>query len=177
MNVVGDIVFERVVKAAGDGGSLCWNMKPVVTQSIATQQRSKARDDKRVSGYRGRMVGGRSEVSDVKTNKEVQELGRFSVKEFNNNRSRYGNGGGVRKLMFSEVVEAQKQVVSGLKYYLKIAATTQNGEKQMFDSEVVVRPWLRSKELLAFEPSTLELRGLSACIRSRADQCGKAGES
>lgn len=106
-----------------------------------------------VSGYRGGMVGGRSEVSDVKTNKQVQELGRFSVKEFNSHRSLYWDGGGVGKLMFSEVVEAQKQVVSGLKYYLNIVATTQNGEKRMFDSVVVVQPGLRTTELLTFEPS------------------------
>ncbi|KAJ6873741.1 hypothetical protein NC651_032553 [Populus alba x Populus x berolinensis] len=106
-----------------------------------------------VSGYRGGMVGGRSEVSNVKTNKQVQELGRFSVKEFNRHRSLYWNGGGVGKLMFSEVVEAQKQVVSGLKYYLNIVATTQNGEKSMFDSVVVVQPGLRTTELLTFEPS------------------------
>ncbi|KAI5565515.1 hypothetical protein POPTR_014G149300v4 [Populus trichocarpa] len=106
-----------------------------------------------VSGYRGGMVGGRSEVSDVKTNKQVQELGRFSVKEFNSHRSLYWKGGGVGKLMFSEVVEAHKQVVSGLKYYLNIVATTQNGEKRMFDSVVVVQPGLRTTELLTFEPS------------------------
>jgi hypothetical protein len=51
------------------------------------------------------------------------------------------------------VVEAQTQVVSGVKYYLKIEATTQSEEKLMFDSVLVVKPWLRSKELLAFEPS------------------------
>ncbi|CBI17297.3 unnamed protein product, partial [Vitis vinifera] len=31
----------------------------------------------------GRMVGGRTEIKDVKTNKEVQQLGRFSVEEYN----------------------------------------------------------------------------------------------
>lgn len=109
------------------------------------------------SGY-GRMVGGRSEVRDVKTNEEVQELGRFSVKEFNMQQRRQGNGGGgVGELKFYKVVEAQKQVVSGIKYCLKVVATTQNGEAQMFDSIVVVQPWLDSKKLLNFEPSK-ELR-------------------
>ncbi|KAL3604798.1 hypothetical protein D5086_005657 [Populus alba] len=106
-----------------------------------------------VSGNGGGMVGGRAKVSDVKTNKEIQELGRFSVKEFNNHRSTYRKGGEVGELVFSEVVEAETQVVSGLKYYLKIEATTQSEEKLMFDSVLVVKPWLRSKELLAFEPS------------------------
>ena len=106
------------------------------------------------SGSRGGMVGGRTKLSDVKTNKEVQELGRFSVKEFNNNRRKYEKGGEVGQLMFSEVVEAQTQVVSGVKYYLRIMAATQKKEKRMFDSVLVVKPWLRSKELLTFEPST-----------------------
>ncbi|KAJ6390139.1 hypothetical protein OIU77_024370 [Salix suchowensis] len=80
------------------------------------------------SGSRGGMVGGRTKLSDVKTNKEVQELGRFSVKEFNNDRRKYEKGG--------EVGAAAKK------------------EKRMFDSVLVVKPWLRSKELLTFEPST-----------------------
>ena len=99
-------------------------------------------------------MGRRTKLSDVKTNKEIQDLGRFSVKEFNNNRRKYEKGGEVGQLMFSEVVEAQTQVVSGVKYYLRIMAATQKKEKRMFDSVLVVKPWLRSKELLTFEPST-----------------------
>ncbi|KAJ0035681.1 cysteine proteinase inhibitor B-like [Pistacia vera] len=100
-----------------------------------------------VTAYEG-FVGGKREVKDVKRNKEVQDLGRFSVEEFN----RQGiNGYG--DLVFSEVVEAQKQVVSGFKYYLKIEATTHRGDRKVFDSVVVIKPWLRSKELLNFAPS------------------------
>ncbi|XVE81212.1 hypothetical protein DITRI_Ditri15bG0044600 [Diplodiscus trichospermus] len=104
-----------------------------------------------VNGY-GRMVGGRTQISDVKTNKEVQELGRFSVEEYNRRNGRFGGKGG-RELVFSEVVEAERQVVSGIKYYLKIEAS-QNGLTRTFESVVVVKPWLRSKELLNFSPST-----------------------
>ncbi|KDO52834.1 hypothetical protein CISIN_1g035532mg, partial [Citrus sinensis] len=92
-----------------------------------------------VNGY-DRLVGGRSEVKDVKKNKEVQELGKFSVEEFNRSQQRQGKvirNVAFGRLRFSQVLEAQKQVVSGIKYYLTIEATTgENGEIQMFDSIV-----------------------------------------
>ncbi|GLT71033.1 hypothetical protein SLA2020_430780 [Shorea laevis] len=97
-------------------------------------------------GYDG-MVGGRTEVKDVKTNEEVQELGKFSVHEYNRSLRHRSNGDGGRELRFVEVVEAQSQVVSGIKYYLKISAT-QNGVTKIFESVVVVKPWVHSKELL-----------------------------
>lgn len=103
-------------------------------------------------GYDG-MVGGRMEVKDVKTNEEVQKLGRFSVHEYNRSLRHRGNGDGGRELTFVEVVEAQSQVVSGIKYYLKISAT-QNGVTKIFESVVVVKAWVHSKELLNFAPST-----------------------
>ncbi|XP_062149949.1 cysteine proteinase inhibitor B [Alnus glutinosa] len=103
-------------------------------------------------GYDG-MVGGRTEVKDVKTNEEVQKLGRFSVHEYNRSLRHRGNGDGGRELTFVEVVEAQSQVVSGIKYYLKISAT-QSGVTKIFESVVVVKPWVHSKELLNFGPST-----------------------
>ncbi|KAF3944289.1 hypothetical protein ACB098_02G107700 [Castanea mollissima] len=121
--------------------------------------------------YRGK-VGAKTEISDVKTNEEVQELGRFSVEEYNRSLRRQrrqrqyktmsigDNIGG--ELRFMEVVEAQRQVVSGLKYYLTISAT-QNGVSKMFESEVVVKPWVRSKELLNFGPSNSTSQYLSSC--------------
>ncbi|KAL4309083.1 hypothetical protein GQ457_01G023340 [Hibiscus cannabinus] len=100
-----------------------------------------------VEGYRG-MVGGRRQVTDVKTNKEVQELGRFAVEEYNRNHR-------IRQLVFSQVIEAETQVVSGIKYYLRIeAAENKLSNCKTFESVVVVKPWLRSKELLHFSPST-----------------------
>ncbi|KAK9288767.1 hypothetical protein L1049_017231 [Liquidambar formosana] len=103
-------------------------------------------------GGGGRMVGGRTEIRDVKTNQEVQDLGRFSVKEYNWSRRRQGYKGN-GDVVFTEVVEAERQVVSGIKYYLKIAAT-QEGVPKVFESVVVVKPWVHSKELLNFAPST-----------------------
>ncbi|KAK8478188.1 hypothetical protein V6N13_055086 [Hibiscus sabdariffa] len=105
-----------------------------------------------VEGYGG-MVGGRRQVTDVKTNKEVQELGRFAVEEYNrNHRIRRRRSG---ELVFSQVIEAETQVVSGIKYYLTIEAA-ENKLSKTFESVVVVKPWLRSKELLHFSPSTLQ---------------------
>ncbi|GKV28601.1 hypothetical protein SLEP1_g37624 [Rubroshorea leprosula] len=101
-----------------------------------------------VSGF-NTGLGAKTEISDVKENEEVQELGRFSVEEFNR---RQGNGGIIGELVFLEVVEAQRQVVSGIKYYLKVNAT-QNGLGRVFDSVVVVKPWAHSKQLVNFSPS------------------------
>lgn len=102
-----------------------------------------------------RLVGGKTEIPNVRTNREVQELGRFSVEEYNNGLKLWGNDSDNEreKLSFTEVVEAQQQVVSGLKYYLKISAT-HRGTHKMFSSVVVVKPWLPSKKLLHFAPAS-----------------------
>ncbi|XVF37889.1 hypothetical protein REPUB_Repub20aG0049900 [Reevesia pubescens] len=104
-----------------------------------------------VNGY-GTMVGGKTKINNVKNNKEVQELGRFSVEEYNKGQGRFRSNGG-SELVFHQVVEAQKQVVSGIKYFLKIEAS-QNGLTKTFESVVVVKPWVQSKELLNFSPTT-----------------------
>ncbi|XP_026400872.1 cysteine proteinase inhibitor B-like [Papaver somniferum] len=113
-----------------------------------------------VYGREGRKVGGRMEVKDVKNNKEIQKLGKFCVEEFNKNLERDIQNGLVSRndeyefLNYNEVVEAEKQVVSGLKYYLKISALTSvSGVEKKFDAVVVVKPWIRSKVLLNFAPS------------------------
>ncbi|KAL9232741.1 hypothetical protein vseg_007812 [Gypsophila vaccaria] len=99
------------------------------------------------------------EVKDVKNNKEVQELGKFSVQEYNNNlldnpiRDVVGRAGPLR---FIEVVEAQRQVVAGLKYYLKVVAMQSHDSgprKTTFDAVVVVKPWVESKQLVHFGPT------------------------
>nr|GMD98818.1 cysteine proteinase inhibitor B-like [Ipomoea batatas] len=101
----------------------------------------------------GRKVGGRTEIEDVKTNKEVQQLGRYCVEEYNKGLKQKKQGTG-RLLSFSEVVKAEKQVVNGIKYYLRISASTASGEANTFDAVVVVKPWAKSKELLSFAPAT-----------------------
>lgn len=102
----------------------------------------------------GRLVGGKTEVANVRSNEEVQELGRFSVEEYNR-RLRMRGEEEEEELRFVEVVEAQQQVVSGIKYYMKIRAVDQSdGGPRMFESVVVVKPWQRSKQLLHFAPSS-----------------------
>ncbi|CAK8567134.1 unnamed protein product [Lathyrus sativus] len=99
------------------------------------------------------IVGAKTEITDVRTNMEVQELGKFAVEEYN---YKHSNGGG-EAMKFVEVVEAEKQVVSGMKYYLNISAVDHNGVHRMFTSVVVVKPWLQYKKVLHFgdSPSTL----------------------
>ncbi|GFZ01518.1 hypothetical protein Acr_15g0001270 [Actinidia rufa] len=98
----------------------------------------------------GGMVGGRTKVKDVKSNEEVQGLGKYSVEQYNRQKKK-SNGG---DLSFEAVLEAEKQVVSGIKYYLKISAATRDGVPKTFDAVVVVKPWAHSKELLNFNPSS-----------------------
>ncbi|GKA88687.1 cysteine proteinase inhibitor B-like protein [Tanacetum coccineum] len=92
-----------------------------------------------------------SEVEDVTSNKEVQAVGKYSVEEYNRLKGNKDNDG---QLIFVKVVEAEKQVVSGMKYYLKIQAFNKtSGEVKVFEAVVVVKPWLRKKELVKFAPS------------------------
>jgi cystatin-C len=100
------------------------------------------------------IVGAKTEISDVGTNKEVQELGKFAVKEYNYKQG-LNNGGDGEGLKFVEVVEAEQQVVSGMKYYLNISAVDHNGVQRMFNSVVVVKPWLHQyKKVIHFGPSS-----------------------
>ncbi|KAG6423344.1 hypothetical protein SASPL_113738 [Salvia splendens] len=110
-----------------------------------------------VAAAAGRKVGGRMQVRNVKENKQVQELGRYCVTEYNNRHIHKANGSiGEKLLVFSQVVEAETQVVSGIKYYLKISAATLGGggPHEIFEAVVVVKPWLHKKDLVDFAPST-----------------------
>ncbi|TKW18459.1 hypothetical protein SEVIR_5G432100v4 [Setaria viridis] len=136
-----------------------------VVMLVAAAPSARADDEPNGSGarirqpsgeWRGRKVGARTEVRDVEGDEEVQELGRFSVAEYN--RRRVGGGG---RLEFARVVAAQRQVVSGLKYYLRVAAEEEGGAEnagsgegeRVFDAVVVVKPWLESRTLLRFAPA------------------------
>ncbi|GJT34827.1 cysteine proteinase inhibitor B-like protein [Tanacetum coccineum] len=67
-------------------------------------------------------------VEDVTSNKEVQAVGKYSVEEYNR--------------------------LKGMKYYLTIQAVNKtSGEVKVFEAVVVVKPWLRKKELVKFAPS------------------------
>ncbi|KAI3733723.1 hypothetical protein L6452_13176 [Arctium lappa] len=67
--------------------------------------------------------------------------------------------GGAEDLKFLKVVEAETQVVSGIKYYLKIEAVSKSGVSKVFDAEEVVKPWMNSKQLLNFKRSPARKRG------------------
>ncbi|RAL53034.1 hypothetical protein DM860_016269 [Cuscuta australis] len=109
------------------------------------------------NGQVGGGVGGRSPIADAKSNKQVQELAKFCVAEYNKGlkekKAAAGNGGG--PITFSEVVKAEKQVVAGMKYYLRITAKTSGGATKTFDAEVFVKPRATEKELITFAPSKL----------------------
>ncbi|KAM0932130.1 putative Cystatin domain-containing protein [Dioscorea sansibarensis] len=114
-----------------------------------------------------RRVGGRTEVRDVEKNMEVQELGHFAVKEFNRWRRTCDFDHDHEMLLFSRVVQAQRQIVSGIKYYLNVVVKVQAagkddddggdgeiGGERVFEAVVVIKPWLDDyKQLLSFKPS------------------------
>lgn len=84
---------------------------------------------------------------------------RYCVEQFNlQEQSEQGNVASIANtavsnpLKFSRVVSAQKQVVAGTKYYLRIEVIQPDGTSRMFDSVVVIQPWLHSKKLLGFTP-------------------------
>ncbi|KAI3846136.1 hypothetical protein MKX03_012973 [Papaver bracteatum] len=95
-------------------------------------------------------LGGKTEIKDVKTNKEVQDLGKFSVDEYNLKKGEEGS------LTFTQVVKAQKQVVAGIQYFLKVSAQ-ENGSPKFFDAVVLVKAWEKpANRLISFNPSSIE---------------------
>ncbi|KAH0930168.1 hypothetical protein HID58_015895 [Brassica napus] len=105
------------------------------------------------------VLGGEADIPNVQTNIEIQELGRYCVEQFNlMEESEQGNAESIadtavlNPLNFSRVVSAQKQVVAGLKYDLRIEVIQPDGTSRMFDSVVIIQPWLHSKKLLGFTP-------------------------
>ncbi|CAF1865783.1 hypothetical protein Bca4012_033706 [Brassica carinata] len=105
------------------------------------------------------VLGGKADIPNVQTNIEIQELGRYCVEQFNlmeeseqGNAESIANTAVLNPLNFSRVVSAQKQVVAGLKYDLRIEVIQPDGTNRMFDSVVIIQPWLHSKKLLGFTP-------------------------
>ncbi|KAI3926210.1 hypothetical protein MKW98_028346 [Papaver atlanticum] len=97
-----------------------------------------------------KLVGGKTEIKDVKTNKQVQDLGKYSVGQYNLKFKKGEKG----SLTFKEVVKAQSQVVAGIQYFLKVSAI-QNGKPKLFDAVVVVKAWQKPSNLLvSFNPSS-----------------------
>ncbi|VFQ71485.1 unnamed protein product [Cuscuta campestris] len=99
----------------------------------------------------GGKVGGRKEIKDVENNKEIQNLGLYCVKAKNDLLKKETPG--TPPLVFFKVVHAEEQVVAGIKYFLRISAGDGDGKVRIFDAEVVVQPWAKSKKLISFVPS------------------------
>lgn len=99
------------------------------------------------------LLGGRTKIKHVKRNKEVQALGSYSVDEYNKLQRSQKGGSARRDLKFSKVMKAESQLVSGTKYYLKIATVSKSGVLKVFNAELVVIPWMHSKQLLSFKPA------------------------
>ncbi|RZC47200.1 hypothetical protein C5167_040123 [Papaver somniferum] len=97
----------------------------------------------------GGRLGGKTEIVDVESNKEVQDLGKYSVDQYNLKFKKGAKG----SLTYKEVVKAESQVVSGIQYFLKVSAI-QNGKPKLYDAVVVVKAWeTPSNSLVSFDPS------------------------
>ncbi|KAK8963006.1 Cysteine proteinase inhibitor 4 [Platanthera guangdongensis] len=101
----------------------------------------------------GKKVGGWTDIPDASSNQELRQLGCFSVDEYNLEI----RGAGQPLITFSGVLSGQRQVVSGFKYRLRIAAVDSGtGQPIVFEAVVVVRPWIhsrsRSRDLVSFTP-------------------------
>ncbi|KAI3969340.1 hypothetical protein MKW92_039940 [Papaver armeniacum] len=96
----------------------------------------------------GKKVGGKTEIKNVKSNKEIQDLGKFSVDDYNLAYKKGDKG----RLIFKQVVKAEKQVVSGIKYFLKVSLIWK-GKPHLFDATVVVKAWeTPSRSVVSFGP-------------------------
>jgi hypothetical protein len=118
-------------------------------------------------------IGGIRDIPDVEHKKEIQDLGRFAVDEYNKQQvcvcictifwfrfRHYCNAldsegflGFMQNvgISFSKVVKAQEQVVSGLLYYLTIK--TKDGSKtKLYAAKIWVKPWEKFKQLQEFKP-------------------------
>ncbi|ONI26279.1 hypothetical protein PRUPE_1G014700 [Prunus persica] len=60
------------------------------------------------NGYGGTKVGSMRQIEDVKTNKEVQELGRFSMAQDNRSQRKSHQSNVGEEIQFLEVVEAHR---------------------------------------------------------------------
>ncbi|GAB4837284.1 hypothetical protein Ancab_002182 [Ancistrocladus abbreviatus] len=70
--------------------------------------------------------------------KIITELGQFAVYTFNKNFHSLDGVSG--PLEFEAVLAAEKQVVNGIKYRLKINAKDKEGDTKTFDADVIVKP-------------------------------------
>ncbi|KAI3857464.1 hypothetical protein MKX03_015387 [Papaver bracteatum] len=95
------------------------------------------------------LSGGITEIKDAKTSDQLQELGKYSVDQYNL-KFKEGEKG---TQVFKQVVKAKSQLVAGMNYFLKVSAI-QNGKPQLFDAVVYVKAGKEpSTCLVSFDPS------------------------
>lgn len=87
--------------------------------------------------------GGIHDIPGFEDKKEIQDLGRFAVDEYNRQQN--------ASISFSKVVKAQEQVVSGLLYYLRVE-TMDGGETRFYAAKIWVKPWEKFRQLQEFKP-------------------------
>ncbi|KAJ6849423.1 putative cysteine proteinase inhibitor 4 [Iris pallida] len=107
-----------------------------------------------LGGHAGK-YGARTEIKDAASDETVQSLGMFSVEEHNRGILSLGGRRAAPSpssplLSFHKVVAAQKQLVSGTQYFLRVAARDRAGTVRTYDAVVLVKPWLNSQKLLSF---------------------------
>ena len=105
-----------------------------------------------IGGDGERRVGGRTVIVNVESNKEIQDLGKFCVYQYN---LKMRSSKSYPLLNFTKVVRAEKQVVSGIKYYLRISTkdVRSGGKSRMYDAVIVVKPWAKVRDLVSFAPA------------------------
>jgi len=88
-------------------------------------------------------IGGIRDIPGFEHKKEIRDLGRFAVNEYNVQQ----NAG----ILFSRVLKAQEQVVSGLLYYLRVE-TMDGGKTKLYAAKIWVKPWEKFRQLQEFKP-------------------------
>ncbi|KAG0478457.1 hypothetical protein HPP92_013176 [Vanilla planifolia] len=103
---------------------------------------------------------GWAEIPNAGSNAEVRELARYSVEVYN----REIRATGESSIDFVRVVSARRQVVSGIKYQIGVAASeVDTGKIRFFDAVIVVRPGSASSNAnsspLRLQPSGVHNNG------------------
>ncbi|XP_019710366.2 cysteine proteinase inhibitor 12 [Elaeis guineensis] len=87
-------------------------------------------------------LGRASESQSNENNMDIEELGRFAVREHNKKENAL--------LEFGRVVKAKEQVVAGTLHHLTLEVM-EAGKKKICEAKVWVKPWLNFKELQEFK--------------------------
>ncbi|XP_061372570.1 cysteine proteinase inhibitor-like [Gastrolobium bilobum] len=87
-------------------------------------------------------LGGVSEVEGVQNSVEIDNLARFAVEEHNKKQNAV--------LEYVRVISAKKQVVAGTLYYITLEAND-GGKKKVYETKVLEKAWLNSKEVEEFK--------------------------